>query len=157
VALGQLALLVPHLSGAMTFYNPLLGGAPAARQVLAIGMGEGLDRAAEWLNRQPGSESMVVASGCSSAFAPYFRGRTIEQTYAEDPTMPIEADRLVIYVRQVQMESVHPILMSYLESQRPLHVVTMHGLDYAWIYGGPIVLPEPWRELAVGEAGAAPP
>jgi 4-amino-4-deoxy-L-arabinose transferase-like glycosyltransferase len=157
VALGQLALLVPHLSGAMTFYNPLLGGAPAARQVLAIGMGEGLDRAAEWLNRQPGSESMVVASGCSSAFAPYFRGRTIEQTYAEDPTMPIEADRLVIYVRQVQMESVHPILMSYLESQRPLHVVTMHGLDYAWIYGGPIVLPEPWRELAVGDAGAAPP
>lgn len=157
VALGQLALLVPHLPGAMTFYNPLLGGAPAARQVLAIGMGEGLDRAAEWLNRQPGSASMVVASGCSSAFAPYFKGRTIEQTYVEDPRIPMEVDRLVIYVRQVQMGSVHPILMSYLESQRPLHVITMHGLDYAWIYRGPIVVPEPWRALAVPEVGPDPP
>ena len=151
VALGQLALLAPHLPGALTFYNPLLGGGPAARQVLAIGQGEGLDRAAEWLNQQPGADSMVVASASSIAFAPYFKGRTIESTFVTNPTASLDVDRVVIYVRQVQVQSVHPIMMAYLESQRPLHVVTIHGVDYAWIYEGPVVLPESWRALARDE------
>ena len=85
VALGQVALVAPHLPGALTFYNPLLGGGPAARQVLAIGQGEGLDRAAKWLNQQPGADSMVVASASSIAFAPYFKGRTIESTFVTNP------------------------------------------------------------------------
>jgi dolichyl-phosphate-mannose-protein mannosyltransferase len=157
LALGQLALVAPHLPGALTFYNPLLGGAPAARKVLAIGQGEGLDRAAEWLNAQPGSESMVVASASSIAFAPYFKGRTIESTFLLDPTASLEADWVVTYIRQVQVQSVNPIMMSYLESLRPAHVITIHGLDYAWIYRGPVVLPESWRALAVREAGTNPP
>jgi 4-amino-4-deoxy-L-arabinose transferase-like glycosyltransferase len=155
VAAAQLLVLVPHLPGALTFFNPLLGGAPAARQVLKIGMGEGLDEAAQWLNREPGAESMVVASACSGVFAPYFRGRTVEKTFLEDPAETIEADRLVVYVRQYQMEAMHPVVMAYLESQRPLHVVRLHGLDYAWIYPGPFALPETWRALAASDPGAA--
>ena len=38
----------------LSYYNPLLGGGPAAQRTVMVGNGEGLDQVAEWLNAQPG-------------------------------------------------------------------------------------------------------
>ena len=42
--------MFPHY---LAYYNPLLGGAPAAARLIPVGEGEGLREAAEWLNLQP--------------------------------------------------------------------------------------------------------
>ena len=37
----------------LSYYNPLLGGGPAAQRTVMVGNGEGLDQVAAWLNAQP--------------------------------------------------------------------------------------------------------
>jgi 4-amino-4-deoxy-L-arabinose transferase-like glycosyltransferase len=150
VAGGQAALLAPHLPEGITFYNPLLGGPIAASRALAIGQGEGLERAAWRMNAEPGSESMVAAAGFASAFAPYFRGHTIEIPWASVNQAWLEADRVVLYIRQAQIGSPDPLVVAYLWSQTPLYSVRLHGLDYARVYRGPIVLPPELRAASTG-------
>jgi dolichyl-phosphate-mannose-protein mannosyltransferase len=140
VVVGQLAMLVPHLPEGITFYNPLLGGPAAASHVLAIGQGEGLERAARYIDAEPGAASRVAAApGFASALAPYFRGRTIDVTPGDEW---LAADRVVLYIRAVQTGSPDPVLVTYLASwPQPLYTVRRHGLDYARVYAGPIVVP----------------
>jgi hypothetical protein len=149
VAVGQLAMLLPHLPDGITFYNPLLGGPAAASRALAIGQGEGLERAAWYLNAEPGASSRTAGvPGFASAFAPYFRGRTIDVSSASGEQW-LAADRVVLYIRQAQTGWPDPTAVGYITSwQRPLYTVRLHGLDYARVYAGPIVLPPELREAA---------
>jgi hypothetical protein len=149
VVVGQVAMLLPHLPEGITFYNPLLGGPAAASHALAIGQGEGLERAAWYLNAEPGAAARVAAvPGSASAFAPYFRGRTIEVSPASRDEW-VAADRVVLYIRQTQTGWPDPTLVAYVASQqRRLYTVRLHGLDYARVYAGPIVVPPELREAA---------
>jgi hypothetical protein len=153
VAVGQLAMLLPHLPEGITFYNPLLGGPAAASHALAIGQGEGLERAAWYLNAEPGAASRTAGvPGFASAFAPYFQGRTIEGL-PPHPASWLAADRVVLYIRQTQTGWPDPTMVEYVTSwQRPLFTVRRHGLDYARVYAGPIVLPPELREAAPSPA-----
>lgn len=160
VAGCQAGLLARHLPEGITFYNPLLGGPAAASRVLAIGQGEGLERAAWRMNAEPGSESMVAAAGLRSAFAPYFRGRTVEIPRASSGHAWLGADRVVLYVRQVQDGWPDPLLVAYVWSRQPIYSVTLHGLDYARVFRGPIVVPPELRAAIGGEPmpfGGVPP
>jgi hypothetical protein len=153
VVAGQLALLVPHLPDGVTFFSPLLGGAPAARHALTIGQGEGLDRAARYVDAEPGASSRVAAvPGFASTFAPYFRGRTMEVP----PTSPddwLAADRVILYVRPRQTGFPDPALVAYVMTQhQPIYTVHLHGLDYARVFAGPIVVPPELREAAPGNS-----
>jgi hypothetical protein len=145
IVAGQAAVLAPHLPGAITFFNPLLGGPAGARAALAMGQGEGLDRAAAWLSERPGAESMLVVANFAPAFAPYFSGRTMGMPPAR-PVPDRRADAAVVYIRQVQGMATDSAFLAEIRSRPLLHVVTLHGVDYAWIYAGPIVLPEWWQE-----------
>jgi 4-amino-4-deoxy-L-arabinose transferase-like glycosyltransferase len=143
LAAGESGLLWVQAPDYVTFYNPLLGGTPQASRMLALGQGEGLDRAALWLNAQPGAESQVVASALAWAFSPYFHGRTIPVPLDYGSSRAwLSADRIVLYVWQVQVGSPDPFSSAYLWSQPPLHAIRLHGVDYVRIYKGPIVLPE---------------
>ena len=53
-----LAVVAPY---ALAYYNPLVGGGPAASRVLLVGWGEGLDQVAAYLNAQPSSERQLIA------------------------------------------------------------------------------------------------
>jgi hypothetical protein len=146
---GQLTMLLPYLPDGITFYSPLLGGPAAAGHALTIGQGEGLERAAWYLNAEPGAASRIaVVPGFASALAPYFRGRTIEVSPASRDEW-VAADRVVLYIRQMQTGWPDPTLVAYVASQqRPLYTVRLHGLDYARVYAGPIVVPPELREAA---------
>jgi hypothetical protein len=143
LATGQLIVLWPHFPYCLTYYNPLLGGTRAAERVLPVGQGEGLDQAAQWLNREPGVEQMTVATWDAPAFAPYFRGRTAWIPYDQErvPGRWTGADRIIIYVTQRQAGLPHAGLLSRLAEQQPLYTVRLHGVDYARIYPGPIGMP----------------
>ena len=61
LVIGQalpLAVVAPY---ALAYYNPLVGGGPAAGRVLLVGWGEGLDQVAAYLNAQPNPERQLIA------------------------------------------------------------------------------------------------
>jgi hypothetical protein len=149
VVVAQMALLLPHLPDGVTFYNPLLGGPPAAGRALVMGQGEGLERAAWYLNAEPGAAGRVAAvPGFASAFAPYFRGRTIEVSPGSNEGWLV-ADRVVLYVRLRQTGWPDPATVAYVTSQqRPLYTVRRHGVDYARVFAGPISVPPELLEAA---------
>ena len=51
-----------HYPYYLTYFNPLSGGNRSAPQVLLVGWGEGLEKAADWLNQQPDPDTQHVIS-----------------------------------------------------------------------------------------------
>ncbi len=140
-ALVALVLIVP-LNGYLifqsfpyyfTYYNPLLGGITTAAQVLTIGWGEGLDQAADFLNRQVRSPDTRVASWYESTFAPFYRGRSI--SYSKEKGKALAGDYVIFYINQTQRRFPDDAFFDYFENRfQPVEIITLQGLDYAWIY-----------------------
>ena len=123
----------------LSYYNPLLGGARQAANVLPIGWGEGLDLAAQYLNKKPNVRKLEVisyyASGC---FSYYFEGKIREASFSSEITEDdwqkfIGSDYAVIYVSQRQRKIASAIL-DYVVDLKPEHTIWINGLEYVWIY-----------------------
>jgi 4-amino-4-deoxy-L-arabinose transferase-like glycosyltransferase len=134
----QAALVLPHYPYYFTYYNPLMGGGPAAARILNVGWGEGLDQAARWLNSLPGAENSSVVAWYSTTFEPFFRGNAIykidEEKISRSSKPGLAADYVVLYVNQVQRELPSAGALQFFRSTTPVYTVTLHGIDYAWIY-----------------------
>src|SRR5262249_32024455 len=50
---------------------------------------------------------------------------------------------VVVYIRQVQDGATVPPFEQFYGQAVPLHVVSIHGVDYAWIYQAPPPLAQP--------------
>ena len=128
LVLFQALLVLPYHPHYLAWYNPLLGGLRQAVRTLPVGWGEGLEKAAAYLNLQPDAETLTVACGGVPGIAPKFRGRTLPLT----PASLIEADVVVVYVSDRQ-GGASPV-DEYIGGTRPQHVVRLQGVEYAWIY-----------------------
>jgi hypothetical protein len=125
----QAALALPHYPYYFTYFNPLMGGSARAPDVMMIGLGEGLDEAARYLNAKPNAAELAVASWYrGGSFNYLFTGQDldVEEFY--------RADYAVIYAHQWQRRVPDDRLLDYFRSLTPEHIVTLRGLDYAWIY-----------------------
>jgi 4-amino-4-deoxy-L-arabinose transferase-like glycosyltransferase len=122
-----------------THYNGLFGG---ARAVLAKGIvagqeqGEGLDIAAEYLNRYPMSSLLVVGSQIDEVFLKYFQGKTV-------PLTDDRVDYLVFarnwVVRGMEEDKWGSVWQAY-QNRQPKHVVALDGVPYVWVYKvGPVI------------------
>ena len=144
--LAQLAVLLPHFPYYITYFNPLLGGSRIAQHLLMVGQGEGLDRAARWLNQSPEAARTVVASAYSKALEPYFLGEATN--IGRDKPSPerlrrwVGAHRIVLYFNQFQRQIPDGEFLTYYQEQQPLYTLHIDGLDYVRIYPGPTLLPE---------------
>ena len=125
----------------LSYYNPLVGGSRLAPQVMQIGWGEGLDQAAQYLNKKPGARNLkaisFLTSGC---FSYYFEGREREMPYMTDRIEDdddwqkfIDSDYAVIYISQWQ-RNISPPILEYVARLNPEHTVWINGLEYARIY-----------------------
>jgi hypothetical protein len=122
-----------HFPYYFTYYNPVLGGIQGAAQAVTIGWGEGLDLAAAYLNQQSGVSQRRIASWYESTFAPYYYGPTI--SYSKEKGKVLAGDYVVFYINQTQRRFPDDILFEYIENRfEPVHVVRLHGLEYAWVY-----------------------
>jgi 4-amino-4-deoxy-L-arabinose transferase-like glycosyltransferase len=134
----QAALVLPHWPYYFTYYNPLLGGGAAAVRTLMVGWGEGLDRAAAWLNNLPNAADLRVVAWYSTTFEPFFKGQAIykleEEKISRSPKPGLAADYVVLYVNQVQRELPSAGALQFFRAATPAFTVTLHGIDYAWIY-----------------------
>ncbi len=116
-----------------TYYNPLLGGIRQAEKLLTIGWGEGLDLAADYLNKKSDAETTRVASWYQSTFAPYYEGTAI--SYSEEKGKVLAGDYAIFYINQTQRRFPDDILFEYFENRfEPEQTITLHGINYAWIY-----------------------
>jgi hypothetical protein len=132
VAVIQLALALPHHPYYLTYYNPLLGGGPQAKNTLVVGWGEGYEKAAAYLNGKRDAEALQAAVPTFTAFAPLFSGETVPTSdYSGSQT-----DYVVFYLAQVQRQHDKTLMEQYFSNDhvQPEHVVTLRGVDYAWIY-----------------------
>jgi 4-amino-4-deoxy-L-arabinose transferase-like glycosyltransferase len=138
VVVLQAALVLPHWPYYFTYYNPVLGGGAAAVRTLMVGWGEGLDRAAAWLNTLPDAAHLRVVAWYSTTFEPYFNGQAIykieEEKISRTPKPGLAADYVVLYVNQVQRELPSPGALQFFRASAPAYTVTLHGIDYAWVY-----------------------
>jgi len=134
-----------------TYYNPLVLGWRWAPQTLLVGWGEGLDEAARYLNDQPKGE---VSTWYEWLFSILYQGEV-------QPVVPQEnlvtADHTVLYINQVQRDIPGPNIIDYFRSRRqPEYTVRLAGIDYAWVYPGPIAgfRPDPTPQYPLtGEFG----
>ena len=125
----KLFILHPYYNA---YYNPLFGGASAAVKILSVGRGEGMDKAAEYLNGKENAERLTVAGDPISflrpsdtlEIAPYFKGKTISN--------PEYADYIVLYISDIQTKT--PLANEYYRHQTPEHVVKINSINYVWIY-----------------------
>ena len=116
-----------------TYYNPLLGGITGAEKVLTIGWGEGLDLAADYLNRKENVNQTRVASWYQSTFAPYYAGSAI--SYSKEKGKVLAGDYAVFYINQTQRRFPDDVIFDYFAARfEPEKTINLHGLDYAWIY-----------------------
>ncbi len=131
-----------------TYYNPVLLGWRWAPQTLLVGWGEGLDEAARYLNQQPPA---TVSAWYEWLFPIYYRqGDTVPVVPQENL---ITADHAVLYLNQVQRDIPGPNIIHYFRTRRRTEqTVRLAGIDYAWVYPGPIAgfRPDPAPDYLLG-------
>jgi hypothetical protein len=130
LTVGQGAFSLPYHPYYLTYYNPLLGGPWLAPRLIYVGWGEGLDEAGRYLSDKADAPRLRAATGYTSAFAPFFAGRSVGLGEGR-------VDYIVLYVKQKQGGSPYPEFARYFERRTPEKVIRLAGVEYAWIYAGP--------------------
>lgn len=133
LVLLQFVFLLSDFPYYFSYYNPLFGGTPAAGKVLLVGWGEGLDEVGRYLDQEPDAEELVVSAVPAIAVRPYFSGHVLD--FYNDYSH-LWADYVVIYVSQFQRNFPSEELLRRFGDLEVEHVVTRHGLPYAYIYKG---------------------
>ena len=119
----SLATILPY---PLAYYDPLLGGAPAAARSIAVGHGEGLDQAARYINTQPDASEARVAvySLLCEHFQALIRGTAIRHDRAGPATYVVDYITARQRDRRARVDLVQP----------PADVVWINGLDYVRVY-----------------------
>ncbi len=139
VGAAILVLALPWLRLAPYFwayFNPLVGGGQAAVDLFTVGGGEGLDRAAAYLNEKPDIEERWALSFYSHLFRYYFRGKTRPSTWGSWAGLPVAAHYVVVTQGQAQRE-IYPLVLDFFRPRRPEYTVHIGDVDYAWVYAVP--------------------
>ncbi|GAB4450599.1 MAG: hypothetical protein Fur0044_46120 [Anaerolineae bacterium] len=128
-----------------TYNNPLLLGWLWAPRTLLVGWGEGLDEAGRYLNQQPPG---VVAAWYEWLFPLYYHGQ-VQPTSVDNL---LTANHSVFYINQVQRNLPNPNVVAYFRRRQPEYTVRLSGIEYAWVYPGPVIgfRPDPAPQVPLG-------
>ena len=129
--------LAPHYGA---YFDPLLGGGPAAAQAFPFGQGEGLDLAAGYLNDKKKSNELLAISFYPEQFSYYFDGDTTSLRRGDWDKTWLFADYVVFYVSQVQRKLPTAALVDFFSAQAPEYVARLGGVDFARVYPSPVLL-----------------
>ncbi len=135
LALQVVSVLVYH-PYYLAYFNPLVGGPWLAPKTINIGWGEGLDLAAAYLNEAHAAQLPATAAWYSNQFAPYYRGQSIDLSSEQ---AALTSDTTVFYINQVQRGFPSAEILHYFRQRVPEKVIHLGGIEYAWIYDGPVI------------------
>jgi hypothetical protein len=118
---------------AITWFNPLAGGAPAAQRVMSIGWGEGLDQVAYYLNTQPDASRLKVTVP-GEIYTTVLGAQFVGQVMPGEGGDPSDNDAsyLVWYIRTPG--DVPPLYDPSFQTWQPERTVNFGGIDYARVY-----------------------
>jgi hypothetical protein len=133
----------------ITYFNQALGGPQAGAQTFSVGWGEGFGQVAAWLNQQPDITGVVTAAIMMKSLNPYLH-HGAQATTPRAAALPDKTGYVVVYIYQAQ-GTVFPPFDHFYGQAHPAHTVTIHGVDYAWIYQVPPPVEHP-RPATFGEA-----
>lgn len=123
-----------HYPYYLTYFNPLAGGSWTAPRAMIIGWGEGIEQAAQWLNQQPGAESLrVVSAYADGPFSYYFNGQPVGVGYGSAISW-LDTDFVVLYINQIQRDIPSKEAMDFFRGQTPVHTVGFRGIELARVY-----------------------
>jgi hypothetical protein len=117
-------------------FNQLFGGTPTGARTFFMGWGEGLEQVAAWLNAQPDITSVRTIALRVTSLNPYLK----DGAQADFPKGDQLRDRtgyVVVYLPQTQAGPPDAPFDRFYGRAAPLHVVRIHGVDFAWIYQAP--------------------
>ncbi|MDP8922635.1 MAG: hypothetical protein M3O34_07135 [Chloroflexota bacterium] len=125
-AAGQALALASVAPYPLAFYNPLVGGGPAAERVMLVGWGEGLDRVAAYLNAQPNAAAARIAIYYPLVLN--FQGMVAGTLHRFTDSVP--TDYVVDYVNAAQRGQTPPEVYGL----RPDFIVELNGIVYARVF-----------------------
>ena len=128
LGLGQAALVASVQPYPLSFYDPLLGGAGLARQLVEVGWGEGTDQVAAYLDRQPDAPSIGVTTLYWDLIPAQFAGTGVPLWEWQ------RADYLAEYVNMDQRGIMPVPLQALVRSGAPVFTARINGLDYVRLY-----------------------
>lgn len=116
----------------LAYYNQFLGGGEVAENAMYVGWGEGLEKAAAYINKQHNGCELGIASWYELVILPYSCTPVLHQGYI---TVPGHVHYAVLYVNQVQRQIRMNEIAPYIRDHGSLvHTVKIHGIDYAYVY-----------------------
>ncbi|MEM7028331.1 MAG: glycosyltransferase family 39 protein [Chloroflexota bacterium] len=128
----QAGFVVWHYPYVLTYYNPLLGGYAAAAELVPVGRGEGLEKAAAWINNQPEAASTTVSPFYRNVTNPYLTGKSLG--FSNSGESQVLADYVVFYITQTQRKLPYPGLADYFLQQDPVYTDYIGNTPYLWVY-----------------------
>lgn len=131
----------------LTYYNPAFLGWLWAPKVMLVGWGEGLDEAARYVSQQPPG---MASAWYGQLFSAFYPGQL--QTLKKSENL-ITSDYTVLYLNQVQRNIPNPNVIYYFRTRRqPEYTVRLAGIEYAWVYRGPVAgfRPDPTFQYPLG-------
>jgi hypothetical protein len=132
---GQFAFAWPTAPYFSTFYNPLLGGAAKAQDVVLIGRGEGLEQAVRYVQAQSGEEVPQVASWYGTTVKVLF-GDQVDVKDVSHPQYILGSDYVIFYINQLQRQLPKETILRYAQLGTPVYAAQLAGIDYAYVYQG---------------------
>ncbi len=125
-----IATVLPHAPYYLTYFNPLVGGTGVAVRAVAVGWGEGLDLAADFLNSTPGIGKKHTCTGARQTLKPMLRGE-VDGAGSYDP---VKTNYVVLYLNEIQRGLNPDLLSRYYGVAQPIYVARLGGTEYAWVY-----------------------
>ena len=135
----QIITCLPYHPYYFSYYNPVMGGANVAVKVIPVGWGEGLEQAANYLNRKNDSENLRVAVLYPQLFKNFFKGKVHGRKFP--PTTegrhrhwPAELDYAVVYIAGLQRFKLPRSFTEIFRKEDAEFVAQQNGIEYAWVY-----------------------
>lgn len=128
----QLFFTITNYPYVLTYYNPLLGGFAKAVELVPVGRGEGLEKAAAWINSQPNATQATITPYYENVTNFYLDGISLD--WPDDGKKQLLADYVVFYIAQTQRKLPYPGLVDYFQQQKPAYVVRHGQTPYVWVY-----------------------
>jgi 4-amino-4-deoxy-L-arabinose transferase-like glycosyltransferase len=136
---GMLIVQVAQAISAQPYYyaywNPLAAGRFAPNRLELLSWGLDASLAGQWLNAQPNSEQLKIATRPSlREVRPVINGILLPFNSEE---LWAQADYIVLRYKHLQLEEHEPYQLDYLQKLSPVYTMTLNGVIFGWIYPGP--------------------
>jgi hypothetical protein len=120
----------------IAYFNQVFGGAQAGARTFVVGWGEGYEQVADYLNHQPDITGVVTVSRWESTLNPFLR-HGAQARGPDGDELPDKTGYVVVYIRHVLGGAPLVPFREFYGQVAPLYVVTIHGVEYAWVYQVP--------------------